>query len=135
MNVLLAGLFYLYVFLLAFFDVGAFYYTYRITKVVGVFRGWILMLVFVVVFAVEGVVVLGASAALAIFDPARLNAYLDAPSSSSSMSTGLYSLILAALLFSAMFELHRTFKRISSKTSSGSNEERESQGHLATLPD
>ncbi|HEV2389661.1 MAG TPA: hypothetical protein VGS04_02950 [Nitrososphaerales archaeon] len=123
MNVLLAGLFYLYVFLLAFFDVGAFYYTYRITKVVGVFRGWILMLVFVVIFAVEGVVVLGASAALAILDPARLNAYLDGPNTASSMSTGLYSLILAALLFSAMFELHRTFRRISTSAMDSSHEE------------
>ena len=120
---LLAGLFYLYVFLLGFFDVGAFYYTYRITKVVGVFRGWILMLVFVVIFAVEGVVVLGASAALAIFDPARLNAYLDSPNASSTMGTGLYSLILAALLFSAMFELYRTFKRISSRASESPSEE------------
>jgi hypothetical protein len=117
LNVLLTGFFYLYVVLLAFFDVGAFYYTYRITKVVGVFRGWVLMLVFVVVFATEGVVAFGASAALAIFNPSLLDSYLQGSGSSSLLGTGLYNLILAALLFSAMSELYRTFKRVSSAAS------------------
>jgi hypothetical protein len=115
LSLLLIALFYLYVFLLAFFDIGAFYYTYRITKVVGVFRGWILMLVFVVVFAAEGVVAFGVSAALAIFNPSLLNTYLQGPAASSQLGTGSYNVIIAALLFSAMFELHRTFKRVSSK--------------------
>jgi hypothetical protein len=125
LNVLFTGFFYLYVFLLAFFDVGAFYYTYRITKVVGVFRGWIFMLVFVVVFAAEGVVAFGASAALAIFNPSLLNTYLQGSTASSILSTGFYNLILAALLFSAMFELYRTFKRVSSKASGDSEKESE----------
>jgi hypothetical protein len=115
LDVLTTGFFYLYVILLAFFDVGAFYYTYRITKVVGVFRGWVLMLVFVVIFATEGVVAFGASAALAIFDPAELNTYLQGSSGSSILGTGLYQLILAALLFSSMFELYRVFKRVAAK--------------------
>jgi hypothetical protein len=115
LNVLLTGFFYLYVILLAFFDVGAFYYTYRITKVVGVFRGWILMLVFVIVFATEGVIAFGASAALTIFSPSRLDTYLQSSTASSLLGTGSYNLVLAALLFSAMFELYRTFNRVSSK--------------------
>jgi hypothetical protein len=123
MNVLVTGFFYLYVFLLAFFDVGAFYYTYRITKVVGVFRGWVLMLVFVVVFAAEGVVAFGASAALAIFNPTLLNTYLQGSTASSLLGTGLYNLILAALLFSSMFELYRTFNRVSSRAPRSPDEE------------
>ncbi|MDA4116201.1 MAG: hypothetical protein OK442_06570 [Thaumarchaeota archaeon] len=126
MNLLVTGFFYLYVFLLAFFDVGAFYYTYRITKVVGVFRGWILMLVFVVIFATEGVVAFGASAALTILSPSRLDTYLNGSGTVSSLlGTGLYNLILAALLFGAMFELYRTFNRVSSKASSSETEENE----------
>lgn len=122
MNLLVTGFFYLYVCLLAFFDVGAFYYTYRITRVVGVFRGWVLMLVFVVIFATEGAVAFGASAALTILDPMRLNTYLQGSTVSSLLGTGLYNLILAALLFSAMFELYRTFNRVSSKASANSGE-------------
>jgi hypothetical protein len=123
LNVFFTGFFYLYVFLLAFFDVGAFYYTYRITKVVGVFRGWILMLVFVVIFAAQGAVAFGASAALAFFNPTLLNTYLQKASFSSLLSTGLYDLILGALLFSAMFELCRTFNRVSSKAPGSSGEQ------------
>jgi len=123
LNPLFTVFFYLYLFLLAFFDVGAFYFTYRITKVVGVFRGWILMLVFVVVFAAEGVVAFGASAALAIFNPSLLDKYLQGSTASSLLGTGLYPLITAALLFSAMFELYRTFKRVSSRPSKDSVEE------------
>lgn len=116
MTLLLIALFYLYVVLLAFFDAGAFFYTYRIMKVVGVFTGWILILVFVVVFAAAGVVAFGVGAALAIFNPTLLNTHLQGSAASSLFETGLYNVIVAALLFSAMFELHRTFKRVSSKT-------------------
>jgi len=126
LNDLVTGFFYLYVVLLAFFDVGAFYYTYRITKVVGVFRGWILMLVFVVVFATEGVIAFGASAALTILNPSSLDKYLSGSAASSLLGTGLYNLILAALLFSTMFELCRTFNRVSSRASGSSNEESKS---------
>jgi hypothetical protein len=120
LSLFFTAFFYLYVFLLAFFDVGAFYYTYRIMKVVGVFRGWILMLIFVVVFATEGVIAFGASAALTIFSPSQLDKYLSSSSVSSLLGTGLYNLVLAALLFSAMFELYRTFNRVSSQASKGS---------------
>ena len=123
MNLLVIGLFYLYVVLLAFFDIGAFYYTYRITKVVGVFRGWILMLVFVVIFAAEGVIIFGVSAALFIFNPSLLEKSLQGTATSSQLGTGLYSLISAALLFGAMFELHRTFKRVSSRPAADTDKE------------
>ena len=83
------------------------------------------MLVFVVVFATEGVIAFGASAALAIFSPSRLNTYLQGSTASSLLGTGLYNLILAALLFSAMFELHRTFKRVSSRASGDPDEKSE----------
>lgn len=115
MNLLTTGLFYLYIILLAFFDVGSFYYTYRITKIVGVFRGWIAMLAFVVVFAAEGIIIFGLSVATAIFNPSVLDKALQGPNASAQLGTGLYSLLTAALLFGAMFELYRTFKRVSSK--------------------
>jgi hypothetical protein len=113
LDVSITAFFYVYVVLLAFFDLGAFYFTYRITKVVGAFRGWIIFLVFVVAFATEGVVAFGASAALAIANPSLLNKYLAAASSSNQFGTGLYNLVLAALLFASMMELYRVFKRVS----------------------
>jgi len=122
MDTLLIGFIYVYVVLLAILDVGAFYFTYRIMKVVGAFRGWIIFLIFVVAFAAQGAIAFGISAALAIFEPSLLQKYLDTASASSVVSTGVYNLVLASLLFASMFELYRVFHRLTKERSGSSSE-------------
>lgn len=113
MDVAVTVFIYAYVALLAFFDVGAFYFTYRIMKVVGAFRGWVIFLVFVVAFAAQGAVAFGISVALAIFNPTLMDKYLSTANVSNLLTTGTYNLILGGLLFAAMFDLYRVFKKVS----------------------
>ena len=89
---------------------AAFYYAVRITRIAGVFRGWFLMIAFVIVFALEG---LSSSFPLvAFFQPANLSEYIQQVGLRSFVTSGAYSLVLAAILFAAMFEMYRTFRAL-----------------------
>ena len=85
-------------------DIGAAYYCYRLTRITGGFRAWWLVIIFTILFAVQsfsGVsyqVLTGSSQQTDLFGTALFGVVL--------------GLLMSALLFSAMFEIFRTFKRI-----------------------
>lgn len=83
-------------------------YCYRITRITGGFRAWWLLIAFTILFAVTSFT----SAAYTV-----LSTQLSGTTSSVTelSSTALFDAVLdflmSVLLFGAMFELHRTFKR------------------------
>jgi succinate dehydrogenase/fumarate reductase cytochrome b subunit len=89
-------------------DIGAAYYCYRLTRITGGFRAWWLVIIFTILFAVQSFS--GVS-------------YQVLTGASASSQTGLFGsalfsvvlgLLMSALLFSAMFGIFRTFKRVQS---------------------
>ena len=94
---------------------GAAYYSYRLTKLTGGFWAWWLIIDFNMVFVVKsffsvsyGVVV---SAAESNLSPSQADLVGDA------YFNVVLNLLLSVLLFAAMFELHRTFKKVQAKQS------------------
>jgi hypothetical protein len=92
---------------------GAFYYAYKLTKIAGAFRGWILMITFVVVFAIQALSSLIGVAA--IFHPMQIEQYIEQRGGATFISNSIYNDILAAILFAAMFEMYRTFRALQTK--------------------
>lgn len=91
-------------------DVGAAYYAYKLTKVTGGFRAWWLIIGFTILFVVTS------------FTSVSYGILASAAQGTSTTTAGdlvsgaylnvLLNLLMSVLLFTAMFELHRTFKRI-----------------------
>jgi len=85
---------------------GALYYAVRLTRIAGSFRGWILMIVFLAVFAFQALSSL--MGVVAIFNPNLVEQYLQ--KNSSFVGTSAYNTVLAAILFAAMSSIYRTFR-------------------------
>jgi hypothetical protein len=104
---------YVYSIIFPFLAAGAFYYAVRLARLAGAFRGWILMIVFVLVFALQAISSL--LGIVAVFRPALIQQYLQQQGVGSFISTSSYNVILAAILFAAMFEIYRTFSALQTK--------------------
>jgi hypothetical protein len=103
---------YLYVVLLPVLDAGGFYYTYRVRKITGAFRGWNLLLLFVVLFCVQGLGTFVGGAVTAVFYPSLLDAYVAKTGAMSIIGSSSYNLVVAGVLLLAMFEINRVFGRV-----------------------
>ena len=94
---------------------GALYYAVRLTRIAGSFRGWMVMIVFVVVFAIQALSSL--MGVFAVFQPDLIEQYVQQRGVASFISTSSYNVVLAALLFTAMFSMYRTFRALQAKVS------------------
>lgn len=96
-------------------DIGAAFYSYRLTKITGGFRAWWLIIVFTIVFVVNSFfsVEYGILAAVAGGTAGAATESLYGI----SLFSVVLQLLLSILLFTAMFELYRTFKRAQSPKS------------------
>jgi hypothetical protein len=101
---------YAYVTIELLFFVGAFFYSFRIIRLTGVFRAWILLI------ASLGLIAIGVVAAylrMVFFESIQaLDATLQSSNPVSILSSSAYGLAISALLFFAMFELYGTFRGI-----------------------
>jgi hypothetical protein len=92
---------------------GALYYAVRLTRIAGTFKGWILMIVFVVVFSIQALSSL--MGVMAVFQPSVIEQYIQQRGVSTFISTSSYNIVLAAILFTAMFSMFRTFRSLQLK--------------------
>jgi hypothetical protein len=99
---------YAYVTLELLFFIGAFFYSFRIIRLTGIFRAWILLV------ASLGLIAIGVVAAylrMVLFESVQtLEAALQNSNPTSVLSSSAYGLAVSALLFFAMFELYGTFR-------------------------
>lgn len=104
---------YSYTFLELAFDVLAVIYAYRLTKLTGAFRGWVLMILAVVLITVQGT---SSVLSLLIFFPeAELEALIASIGTGVLVEGAVVGVGVSLCLFGAMFELYRTFKRVQTK--------------------
>lgn len=106
------GFLYVYIILLPLLDAAGFYYTYRISRVTGAFRGWNLLLLFVVLFCIEGLGTFFGGAMTAIFYPSQLAAYVARTGAGTVVADNVFNLASAVVLLVAMFEIHSVFIRV-----------------------
>lgn len=98
-------------------DVGAAYYAYKLTKLTGGFRAWWFIIGFTILFAVTSFtsvsygILAGVAQGTAIPIAENLvgGAYFNVA----------LNLLMSVLLFAAMFELHKTFRRIQTGQAKG----------------
>jgi hypothetical protein len=90
---------------------GALYYSIRLTRIAGSFRGWILIIVFLAVFAFQALSSL--LGVVAIFNPGLVEQYLQ--KNASFVSTSAYNTVLAAIMFAAMSSIYRTFRGLQAR--------------------
>ena len=90
--------------------VGALYYAVRLARLAGAFRGWIFIIAFIIVFALQALSSL--LGVIALFRPEVIEQYLQQRGVASFITTSSYNAVLAAILFAAMFEIYRTFRRL-----------------------
>lgn len=88
-------------------DIGAAFFCYRLTKVTGGFRAWWLIIVFTVLFATSSFF----SVSYGVLITGELTS-----STQNLLGSAYFSVILnffmSILLFTSMFELNRTFRRV-----------------------
>lgn len=96
-------------------DVAAVVYAYRLTKITGAFRGWILMILAVVLITIQGS---SSIVTLILFFPeAQLESLISSVGTGALIQGAIIGVAISASLFGAMFELYRTFKRLQTKPS------------------
>jgi len=97
---------------------GALYYAVRLTKIAGSFKGWILMIIFVLVFAIQALTSL--MGVVAVFQPDVIEKIVQQRGVASFISTSSYNVVLAAILFAAMFSMYRTFRSLQARVATRS---------------
>jgi len=90
-------------------DIGAAYYCYRLTRITGGFRAWWLIIVFTILFAVGSFS--SVSYSVLSTDLMTPNALSSSITGTALFNVGL-GLTMSILLFAAMFELQKTFKKV-----------------------
>ncbi len=104
------GIIYAYTFLELALDVLAVVYAYRLTKITGAFRGWVLMILAVVLITVQGT---SSIITLIVFFPeAQLESLIATVGTAALIQGAIIGVAVSACLFGAMFELFRTFRRL-----------------------
>jgi hypothetical protein len=91
-------------------DIGAVYFSYRLTKLTGAFRGWVLMIFTVILIAVQGVGSLVSQ--IALFPESQLEQLILSIGIGFIVYSSVLGLATSIVLFSAMYELFRTFTRV-----------------------
>ena len=99
---------YAYVTVELLFFVGAFFYSFRIVRLTGIFRAWILLI------ASLGLIAIGVVAAylrMVLFESVQtLEAAIQSSNPAGLLTSSAYGVAVSALLFFAMFELYGTFR-------------------------
>jgi hypothetical protein len=90
-------------------DVGAAYYCYRLTRITGGFRAWWLLIAFTVLFTVQSF--FGVPYQI-ITSTGLLAGSTETALVGTALLTVALGLAMSLLLFLAMFEIFRTFKRL-----------------------
>jgi hypothetical protein len=94
-------------------DIGAVYFAVKLARVTGAFRGWILMILAVVLTTLS---VSSSVISLIVFFPeSALEGLVNQFGSASIVEGSVFGIGTSLFLFLAMFELYRTFKRLQSK--------------------
>jgi hypothetical protein len=108
------GVIYGYTFLELALDVLAVVYAYRLTKITGTFRGWLLMILAVVLITVQGS---ASIVSLILFFPeSQLESLIASVGTGALIQGAIIGVALSASLFGAMFELYRTFKKLQTES-------------------
>jgi hypothetical protein len=108
---LLAYFTYLLGFLEALLDIGAVYFAYRLTRLAGTFRAWILLITALLILASHGVASLIQVVTQIPFQ--ELVSLTEGTPVTSFLLATIPGLLLSSILFSAMFELHGRFRQLS----------------------
>jgi hypothetical protein len=91
-------------------DTLAVFFAYRLTKITGSFRGWILVIIAVALFTFQNLVSLVET--VLFFPVAQLLQLIQSIGTASFIFSSALGMALSLTLFLAMFELYRTFKRV-----------------------
>jgi len=106
---------YFYTILELLLDIGAVYFAVRLARVTGAFRGWILMILAVVLTTLS---VSSSVISTIVFVPAsNLEALVNQFGAGTIVEGSVFGIGTSLFLFLAMFELYRTFKRLQAKPS------------------
>ena len=105
-----------YTFLELILDIGAVYFAYRLTKITGAFRGWILMIIAVALITVQGTTSI--LTLILLFPESQLEALITSIGTPALIEGAVVGVAVSLSLFGAMFELYRTFKRLQTRQSS-----------------
>ena len=100
---------YAYVTLVVFLFVGAAVYGYRVTRITGTFRGWLLLIGAIALAAASSVLTYFQILFLESF--AQVTAIVKASTPLDFLLSSFYEIALALMLFFGMFELFRVFRR------------------------
>lgn len=91
-------------------DMGAVYFAYRLTRITGAFRGWILMILALVLITVQST---SSILTLALFFPeAQLVSLIASIGTTALIRGAVIGIAVSAALFGSMVELFATFKRL-----------------------
>jgi hypothetical protein len=94
-------------------DIGAVIYAYRLTKITGAFRGWLLMILAVVLITFQSS---SSILTLAFFFPeSQLESLINSVGIAALAEGAVVGIAVSLSLFGAMFELFKTFKRVQSE--------------------
>ena len=91
--------------------IGASFYAYRLTKLTGAFGAWVLMITALVVLSSHSITELLQMAVGVPF--AQMVTSTDGMTVSSFIASNFSEILLPALLFSAMYQLHGKFRQLS----------------------
>ena len=106
---------YAYTLLELLLDIGAVYFAVKLARVTGAFRGWILMIIAVVLTTLS---VSSSVISLIIFFPeSALESLVNQFGSGTIVEGSAFGIGTSLFLFLAMLELYRTFKRLQTKPS------------------
>jgi hypothetical protein len=101
---------YAYTLLELLLDIGAVYFAYRLTRITGAFRGWVLMIAAVVLITFQST---SSILTLALFFPeSQLESLIQSIGTGTFIVSSLIGMLVSITLFLAMFELFRTFNRV-----------------------
>lgn len=92
-------------------ELGAVYYAYRLTRLVGAFAAWILLIGALLIVAAHGVATTIQLTTQISFQ--QLSALTDGTSALGFVSGNASAISLSALFFAAMFTLHGKFRQLS----------------------
>jgi len=94
-------------------DIGAVYFVYRLIKLTGTFRWWVLMIIAVTLSAIQSVGSLLAQ--FLLFPPEQLEQLILSIGVGYVVYSSIVGLLTAIVFFLAFWELYRSFARVKSR--------------------
>jgi hypothetical protein len=94
-------------------DVAAVYYAIKLSKITGLFRGWLLMIAALILISVSGLISLVEY--VFVFPASQLEALVSQLGIITFFASSGIGMSVTILLFLSMFELFRTFKKLNEK--------------------